>query len=59
MDKIRDLVYEKQCSLCGYEIEMSSYVVQENKEKYEVISHLSCYLNNMSKVALEMEIEEY
>ena len=59
MEKIRDLIYEKKCSLCGYEIEMSSYVAQDNKEKYEVISHLSCYLNNMSKVALELEIEEY
>ena len=59
MDKIRYLIYEKKCSLCGYEIEMSSYIVQDTKEEYEVVSHLSYYLSNMSKVALEMEIEEY
>lgn len=59
MEEVRVKVFEKQCSLCGYDIEMSDYVVSETEEEYEVISHLSCYLNALSKVALEKKLEEY
>lgn len=49
MDKVRLLVMDEQCSLCGFDIEMSSYVVEETKTKCEVISHLRCYLESKEK----------
>lgn len=58
MDKIRGLIFDKQCSLCGYDIEMCSYVVQEDRKNYETLSHLSCYMDNISKDALKLNIEE-
>lgn len=58
-DKARDELYELQCKICGYDIEMASVILLENRKVSNEVVHLTCFLDNLSKVAAERELEEY
>lgn len=58
-DKARSELYELQCKICGYDIEMESVILLENKKVSNEVVHLTCFLDNLSKVAAERILEEY
>lgn len=43
MEKIRILVWDKQCSQCHYDIEMQGYVVINKGDTIEELWCIDCY----------------